>query len=238
MLSSSASARTFRDNVLLSTSTALTAGMTNVAGVMACYAFTSNVTGHTAAFAQHMLRANWFEMIITITWILLFMLGAFTAHFLIRSFADRSAHFAHSLPIIIEAILLLSIGIYGVQYHNETEVETTIITCILLFGMGLQNSAVSLISGSGIKTSHLTGLLTDLGADVSEWLHPKTPRPESLKKKLHLRFSILFCYIAGAFIGGWLFINFSFTTFSIIAAILTLIIVYDFSKIHSDKNAR
>ena len=238
MLSQSAEERTFKSNLVLSSFTAFTAGMTNVAGIMACYTVTANVTGHTAAFAKHMLERNWFEMFIVLMWIFMFMLGAFIAHFFIRSFAYKGSYVAHALPIIFEALILLSVSVYGMLLFDETETETILITAMLLLSMGVQNSAVSVISGSGIKTSHLTGLLTDLGSDVSEWLHPKTPRPGSLKRKLQLRFTILFCYIIGALIGGILFLKISFITFSIITAVLLLIVLYDLSKMQLQKNKK
>ncbi len=238
MLNQITEERTFKSNLLLSSFTAFTAGMTNVAGIMACYTVTANVTGHTAAFAKHMLERNWFEMFIVLMWIFMFMFGAFIAHFLIRSLTHKGPYVAHAFPIIFEALILLSVSVYGMLLFDETETETILITAMLLLSMGVQNSAVSVISGSGIKTSHLTGLLTDLGSDISEWLHPKTPRPVSLKRKLQLRFTILFCYIIGALTGGILFLKISFITFSIITAILLLIVLYDLSKMQLQKNKK
>src|SRR6266542_5423038 len=113
MLSQSAEECTFKSNLVLSSFTAFTAGMTNVAGIMACHTVTANVTGHTAAFAKHMLERNWFEMFIVLMWIFIFMLGAFIAHFFIRSFAHKGSYVSYALPIIFAALILLSVSLFG-----------------------------------------------------------------------------------------------------------------------------
>ena len=227
MLSQSAAQRTFKSNLLLAIVTAFTAGMTNTAGVMACYSFTTNVTGHTAAFAGQMIKGNSFEILVIFMWIFLFLLGAGIAHFLIRSFEYKGPHFANAMPLILEMLLFTAVGFYGTFYTDETTRQTELITGALLLAMGIQNSAVSTISNTGIKTSHLTGLFTDLGADIAEWFHPKTNRPPVLKQKLLLRFSILFFYLLGALAGGFCYGIFSFGAFYIIAGIVLLIILFD-----------
>jgi uncharacterized membrane protein YoaK (UPF0700 family) len=237
MLQQSKEHRTLKNNLLLAASTALAAGMTNVAGMMACYSFTSNVTGHSAAFAQHLVKGNWFDVLIALTWLFMFFTGAFTSNFIIQSVKNKSAYLAHSIPLIIEIIIIATIGVYGI-FNNETEMQTEAIAAALLFAMGLQNSTVSTISGGSIKTSHLTGLFTDLGGEVSEWLHPKTEKTDALRNKLRLRFSILLPYLIGAFLGGFFYINFNFHAFFIIAIVLFFIVFYDLIKLFRNKIVR
>ena len=227
MLSQFREQRSFNNNLVLACVTACTAGMTNIAGAMACYAFTSNVTGHAVHFARHMLTGNFFEMFVMIGWLLMFILGAGIAHFLIRSYEFNGPYFAHALPIFIVLCLLVFVGIYGHYINENSDRDVLIISAILLFSMGVQNSAVNTISDGKIKTSHLTGVSTDLGADLSEWLHPKTFNTPQLAQKIQLRASILLLYISGAVVGGWMYTKIKFVTFYIIAIALLLIIVYD-----------
>src|ERR1043166_6317487 len=104
--------------------------------------------------------------------------------------------------------------------------------------MGMQNSAVNVISEGKVKTSHLTGLFTDLGAELSEWLHPKTGKPRHLAEKIQLRTFILGFYIFGALIGGLLFMKISFSTFYAIAASLLILVFYDFAAMRMKRNDR
>lgn len=241
MLHQSTKERTFKNNLLLAASTALVAGMTNVAGALACFSFTANITGHAATFAKHVASNNWFELGIVLFWLFMFFAGAFIANFLIKTFEYKGAYKAHALPLIIEIFLMIFIAVYGISNSDETELYTETLAASLLFAMGLQNSTVSTITGGSVKTSHLTGLFTDFGSEVSEWLHPKIERTQVLKNKLRLRVAILFNYILGGIAGGVLFAQFSFYAFFAVAIILFFILCYDVIKMNwlkkiSDKN--
>jgi uncharacterized membrane protein YoaK (UPF0700 family) len=228
--------RNFKNNILLASFTAWTAGMTNIAGVMACYAFTSNVTGHAVHFAKHMLTGDYFEMFVVFSWLMMFIIGAGIAHFLIRSYEYKGPYFAHALPIVVVFFLLIFIGVFGYHMHEDSESDILILSLALLLTMGMQNSAVNTISEGKIKTSHLTGLFTDLGAELSEWIHPKTGRPKQLAEKIQLRASILGFYMLGALIGGWLFVKINFSTFYAIAATLLILVFYDFAAAAAKRN--
>ncbi len=235
MLGQLHSERSFKSNLMLACFTAFTAGMTNIAGVMACYAFTSNVTGHAVNFAQHMLKGNFFEMFVVIGWLLMFIIGAGIAHFLIRSYEYKGPYFAHALPIVVVLCLLIFIGMYGYHFHEDSEKDILILSFVLLLTMGMQNSAVNTISDGKIKTSHLTGLFTDLGAELSEWLHPKTSSSPQLIQKIQVRTSILFFYIIGALVGGWLYTKIHFATFYTIAGTLVILVTYDIFAARADE---
>ncbi len=222
--------RSYKNNFQLASITAVTAGMTNVAGAMACYLFTANVTGHVANFAQHLLRDKWFEMLTALAALSMFFLGAFVASFLARSFEHKGAYKAFALPFIIEIIMLVLIGLYGMANNNQAEYYTELLAAGLLFSMGLQNSIVTVITGGSIKTSHMTGLFTDLGAELAEWLHPNTPKTYALKNKLRLRITILANYVFGGLAGGIIFIRYNFIAFFCIDLLLLYILLYDAIK--------
>ncbi|XHR93118.1 DUF1275 family protein [Mucilaginibacter sp. UC70_90] len=82
--------RTLKENLMLASSTAFVAGVTNVAGMLAFLAFTSNITGHVANLAQHIVQQNYHQMIIFLVWLLMFFVGAFVSSFIVRSFDDKS----------------------------------------------------------------------------------------------------------------------------------------------------
>jgi len=133
--------RNFRNDIMLASFTATTAGMTNIAGVMACYAFTSNVTGHAVHFAKHMLTGNFFEMLVVFGWMMTFIFGAGFAHFLIRFYEYKGPYFAHSLPIIV--VLLLfggGGGYYGYSRYGGRGaggiVGTVLIVLLVIWLLG------------------------------------------------------------------------------------------------------
>jgi len=147
MLRQSKTERTLRGNLLLASSTAMVSGITNVAGVVAFLAFTSNITGHVANLARHMVEQNLWEILIFAIWLGMFFFGAFLATYIVRTYEGRSYYKAHSIPIIIETVILLFVAIYGHNFYKETQTEREIVIAAILFAMGLQNSLVSTTPG-------------------------------------------------------------------------------------------
>ena len=238
MLRQSKEDRTLKQNLLLASSTAFVSGVTNVAGMVAFLAFTSNITGHVANLAKHIVEQNFRQIIVFVIWLLLFFAGAFLSNFIVRSLERKSRYRAHSTPIIIEIILLLFVAVYGHNFYKETDLEREIVIGVIIFSMGLQNNMVSTLSGGLIKSSHLTGLFTDLGGDVAELLHPKSEENIAVKHRIYIRFTILGFYFLGGLAGGYFFDDYGFAIFYFIPMILLTILYYDLSPIALHKVSR
>lgn len=238
MLRNSQGDRSFSENMMLASSTAFVSGVVNVAGMIGFLAFTSNVTGHVANLANHIVKQNFHEIIIFLVWLLMFFSGAFVSSFVIRSLEHKSYYTAHSIPVILEIILLLFVAVYGRHFYDETQPEREQIIAVLLFAIGLQNNLVSTVSGGLIKSSHLTGLFTDLGGEVAEWFHPKTGRPQKVKEKILIRLTILSFYVIGGIAGGFFFNLFDFAIFYFVPLVLLTILYYDLSPVALHKLGR
>lgn len=216
---------------MLAATTASASGITNVASVIAFFAFTSNVTGHVAIFAEELVKGHLHQVYIVMVWLILFLFGAFLANYLISSIVKKGRYLSHTAPILIEIMVLFVIAIYGHYYYEETLLETEYLVGGLLFCMGLQNGMVSTISGGIVKTTHVTGLFTDLGAEISQWVHPITPRSKVLKDRLTLRLTILGFYLAGGLVGGWFFLKYDFLAFFLVILILIFVAYYDMTRV-------
>ena len=231
MLRKAKEERTLKDNLMLASSTAFVAGMTNVAGVIAFLSFTSNITGHVAMLARKIVNKEHHDVLVYTLWLLLFLLGAFTANFITKSYSKRGSYRAHAVPIFIEVIILFVVAVYGHNYYTETQLERELIIGTMLFSMGLQNGLVSTISGGLVKTTHLTGLFTDLGGELSEYLHAAKGQAGAIKQKLMIRLTILCFYLIGGILGGYFFERYDFRIFYFIPFILLTILYYDISAV-------
>ncbi|MES2062776.1 MAG: YoaK family protein [Bacteroidota bacterium] len=219
--------RTLKHNLMLASSSAFVAGITDVVGLLAFLAFTSNITGHVANLAKNILQQNFQSIILFAVWLVMFMIGAFVSNFIVQSLKHKSIYRAHSAPIILEIVILLFVAIYGHNFYNETQQEREIVIGALLFAMGLQNGLVSNISGGLIKSTHLTGLFTDLGSELADWMHPFTRKSEEVKNKIYVRVTILAFFIFGGLIGGYFFNLYEFKVFYFVPVILLTILYYD-----------
>jgi uncharacterized membrane protein YoaK (UPF0700 family) len=221
--------RTYWHNVKLASLLGVTAGFVNAAGFLAFSVLTTNVTGHAALFAERIALQDWKTARVIALWMFLFLAGAFISS-LIVSRVGRNQRFSYVIPILIEMLILLAVALGGYQYSHSL-VSKEIFAGSLLFAMGLQNSLVSIVSGSVVRTTHLTGTFTDLGIELAQVIQKGGADNSALKSGIKLRLAIIFFFMCGALSGAYLFRYMSFYAFMAPAAILLFTLVYDVYRI-------
>jgi uncharacterized membrane protein YoaK (UPF0700 family) len=222
--------RTYNHNVKLAALLCVTAGFVNAAGFLAFTVLTTNVTGHAALFAESIAMQNWQTMRVVALWMFLFLMGAFISS-LIVSMIGRNQRFSYVIPILIELIILLIVGLTGHHYDGSLVVRE-VYAGSLLFVMGLQNSLVSMISGSVVRTTHLTGTFTDLGIELAQVIQKSNRSNLVLRSRIKLRTAIIFYFLFGAVSGAYLFSRFHFNAFFLPVAVLLYALLYDVFRIN------
>ena len=221
--------RTYQHNVKLASLLGITAGFVNAAGFLGFSVLTTNVTGHAALFAEQIALQNWETARIIALWMFLFLAGAFISS-LIVSRIGKNQQYSYVIPILIETTILISVALLGYKYDHSL-VAKEIFAGSLLFAMGLQNALVSMVSGSVVRTTHLTGTFTDLGIELAQFIKNKPEENKVLKPRIKLRMAIIFFFMCGALGGAWLFRSFSFYSFFIPVIILVYTLIYDVFRI-------
>jgi uncharacterized membrane protein YoaK (UPF0700 family) len=232
MLRNYSNSRTLGDNIRLGTLTAFTAGTINIASLLIFLSFTSNVTGHYAILAAEISKANWAQVAVVGLWIFLFFFGGFVSNFIVINFNKKSKYFAHAMPLILEIVCLLFVGIYGQFYYRKTLEETEYLVAVMLFATGLQNGLTASISNFSVKTTHLTGTTTDLGILFSMFTQKKFRKNGELVGRAKLLMSIMLAYVLGAVFSGLTYYYLEFRVFYVISLCLLVVIGYDAYKIH------
>ncbi|GAA0879470.1 hypothetical protein GCM10009119_24380 [Algoriphagus jejuensis] len=222
--------RTNRENVQLGALTAFSAGMVNVISVIIFFAFTSNVTGHFAILAGEISKGNWYQALVVFGWIGLFFLGNFTSNIIVINFHKERAYLAHALPIVLEICCLLAVGTYIQYFYRETLLETELMVSLMLFAMGIQNGLTATISNAAVKTTHLTGLTTDLGILTSMFTKKEFREKPELRDKMKLLLTIMTSYLAGGICAGYIYLTIAYNVFYIVCVFLLIVIGYDFYR--------
>jgi len=228
--------RTNADNLKLGTLTAFSAGMVNVLSLIIFFSFTSNVTGHYAILAQEIAKQNWIQACVVFLWIFLFFAGSMVSNLLIihgNKYFGR--HLSHAIPIILETICILYTGIYLQYFYTESLYETELLVALLLLAMGLQNGLTASISNSSVKTTHLTGLTTDLAINLSMMTKESFRKDPKVRAKGKLLFFIMIFYMMGAIFSGLLYYEIKYYTFYIVCCVLCFIMLYDYYKLSITK---
>lgn len=235
MLRKYSNSRTLADNIRLGVLTAFVAGMVNVASFMIFLSFSSNVTGYYAILAAEIVKGNYHQFLIVGSWIFFYFFGSFTSNLIIIHFNSKNRYLAHAIPVILEAICLLSVGIYGDLFYRETLKETEILLSLMIFAMGLQNGLTASISNFAVKTTHLTGATTDLGILLSMFTKKQYRNSPELVGKAKLVLSITLSFTTGAIVSGFIYQVIMFKIFYVVCACLAVVIGYDLYKLQITK---
>src|SRR5690606_26439106 len=106
---------------------------------------------------------------------------------------------------------------------------------ILLYAMGLQNGIVSVVSGKVVRTTHLTGMVTDLGLSLGKLLMKKG-NLVFVKRNITLSFAIITSFITGGIASAFLTVSYSEKVLYIPIILLICILIYDFKTIEKSIN--
>lgn len=222
--------RTSKHNLRLATLLSFVAGIVNITGVLSVKTLTTNVTGHFAFFAEEVTRHNYQAAFVFLIYTLFFLAGSFVSNFLAEFVSIKNSDLFHVAPITIEIAILISLGLFGMQtnFHLFDGKWTAF---GLLFAMGIQNSLVTKISQSTVRTTHLTGLFTDLGIELSQlFFYKKQEERKILKTSIYLRLSIISFFFLGCFMGGFIYGFLALKTLFIAVFFLFVALYYDYIR--------
>src|SRR5690554_1236506 len=219
--------RTMKDNLRIAIVLSFVAGIVNVTGYLYLKQLTTNVTGHFALFINEVANLEYWRGYIYLLYILSFLLGSFISSFLIEFFRNNKRLNVYVIPILIESFILTFVAVMAnlviFDYPN-------LIACLLLFSMGLQNSYVTKVSDAVVRTTHLTGLFTDLGIELSYLFFKRThSNRKKIKASIRLRIYIISFFFIGGLLGGFIYSVLDFQMYTLILGAFALIInlLYD-----------
>ena len=178
---------------------ALVAGYVNSAGLLLFGTFTSHVTGNIGQIGFRVINGELTLAAYAFLLVFSFFVGAVFATLIARSSAFTQWTSAHCMVESAEGVLLLA----PLIFLHAPELQAS----LLALAMGMQNSLIKQISGARIRTSHMTGIVTDLGIETAKCVvRSSNFQPKALK----LLVTLLLAFITGAFLGAFAARAFSF----------------------------
>ncbi len=183
---------------------AFVAGAANAGGFLAVAQYTSHMTGIVSAMADHLALGEFRAYLTGFGALLSFMGGAACSAILVNFGRQHRLHSEFALPLVLEALLLLCFGFLGEQLSRIAGLFVPMTVMLLSFIMGLQNALVTKISRAEIRTTHVTGLVTDIGIELGKAIyglgaqsdHPTPVRANGARMRILLTLAVSF------FLGG------------------------------------
>jgi uncharacterized membrane protein YoaK (UPF0700 family) len=222
--------RTERSNLHLGMSLAFVAGATNAGGFLAVGQYTSHMTGIISTMADDIVLGNLALAAIAFASLTSFLIGAATSAILINWTRRRKKRSEFAFPLLIEALLLLFFGLAGANLHARVGALVPITILLLCFIMGLQNAIITKLSSAVIRTTHVTGLITDIGIELGKLFywnrsseHFPNDEVRANRKRLKIHLLLVGCFFCGGLLGAISFKNFGFI--SVVPLALLLLVV-------------
>ncbi|ELA08676.1 hypothetical protein MOMA_08961 [Moraxella macacae 0408225] len=168
----------------------------------------SHVTGNVSLFATAIANSDYKMLFMVCAVLLSFLAGSVISGFVVGN-TDLKEGRRYGLTLCIETVLLI-VSLILFYRHSFLGHFFATMAC------GLQNSMVATYKGTGIRTTHLTGLTSDMGASIGNWLAKR----KTDKKMVMFQAMIWYCFCGGGVIGAILYVKIGY-----LALILPIIIV-------------
>lgn len=147
------------------------AGAINAGGFLAVRQYTSHMSGIVSAMADN-LALNAASLVLPgLGALLSFLAGAACSAIIVNYARRRRLHGEYALPLLLEAVLLLGFGVLGARLADIAGLFVPLTVMLLCFIMGLQNALITKISRAEIRTTHLTGIVTDIGIELGKMVY-------------------------------------------------------------------
>jgi uncharacterized membrane protein YoaK (UPF0700 family) len=192
--------RTAQGNAQLGWTLAFVAGAINAGGFLAVQQYTSHMTGMVSAAADGLVLGSLQPLLTAIGALLSFIAGAACTSLLVHLGRRRAARSVFALPLLLEAGCLVAFGALGASLTALDGFFVPAAVALLCFTMGLQNALITKVSRAEIRTTHVTGIVTDLGIELGR-LAVGLAQPA----KLRLLGGLLLAFAVGGLVGAWAF---------------------------------
>ncbi|MBC8055945.1 MAG: DUF1275 domain-containing protein [Rhizobiales bacterium] len=195
--------RTARANQHLGVALAFVAGATNAGGFLAVQQYTSHMTGIVSEMADSIALGTYGVVLTGVGGLTSFVLGAACCALMVNYARRQQMQSEYALPLLSEAGLLLCFGMLGARLSNVDGLFVPMTVMLLCFIMGLQNAVITKISRSEIRTTHITGIVTDIGIELGRLVYWNAAnmqaRPPVVADRARLR---LLCVLLASFFLG------------------------------------
>jgi len=197
-------------------------GYINVAGLLTVHIFVSHITGFSAHFSTQIVDGDFMKALYFVLVPFFFLLGAFFSSIFteVRKKNQKPPVYIHILSVLSLLFLLVSIlgvgGFFGEFGEPFANFRDFVLLSLLAFSCGSQNAIFTHYSKSIIRTTHLTGLTTDLGIGLAKYFVSKDREEDRINK---IRIDLILSFVVGSLVAAYVFPKIKFYGFLLPAVI-------------------
>ena len=173
---------------------AVNAGMINVLGLMTVlHQAISHMTGNVSLLAINLVQGQWESFLYALAIITSYVLGSMYSGLILANSHFRLGR-RYGLPLSLVAFFILLCWLCLPHWPRYALLWAAV-------AMGLQNAMISHYQGAIIRTTHLSGVLTDLGLALGYYLRGLSAG----RRRVILHLLILFGFLIGGIIASLIY---------------------------------
>jgi uncharacterized membrane protein YoaK (UPF0700 family) len=204
---------------------AFIAGTVNVVGLLGFeHQAITHLTGNTSLLAEALATSNRSAAFHFATLIGSFVAGAVISGFIIQDSALQLGHRYGFALLLVSFLLFASVPLLT----HESAIGMYTAAC----AMGLQNAMMSTYSGAVVRTTHVSGMFTDLGIYLG---HALRGLPVDTRR-IRLCLLVISGFLCGGIAGAWVFRLFGFEALLLPASLTAVVsIAYGLFRFRKDR---
>lgn len=203
------------------------AGVLNSVGFVAVGFYTSHMTGITASVADQLVLGGTRLVGLGVVSIIFFLLGAMACAIQFNWARRRARGDRFALVLLSEAVLVLVVG--GLADEVTWEHREWLLVAVLCFVMGQQNALITKVSDATIRTTHVTGMVTDIGIELGKLsYHNRMADVDPVRgdrAKLLMLTALVGLFFTGGLVGAAGYLALGFVVLLVPAGLLLLVAV-------------
>lgn len=230
-----------KSNVAIWLSMAFQAGAINTGGYLSCHRFVSHVTGFGTLVGTEAATGKLVPSLGMLAVPGFFIGGSMLSAFFVDRRIQTNRRPLYPIVMFLILSLTLAVAVFGTlgyfgKFGAPIMTKDYLLLAALCLACGIQNGTITSAFGAIIRTTHLTGITTDLGIGVVRILtqsHKIQPRTNEIRANW-MRAGLIVFFTLGSFISAYVYIHAEYWGFLIPCGIAT--ILFFWSLIHFKQN--
>lgn len=194
--------RSSGNDLVLATFLAMIAGAANAGGFFALGQYTSHMTGYLSQLADNIAILQFKAIFVSALAISAFISGAGFSTILINWARSHAGRQQYAWPLVIQGGFMVCFSWGGIF---SSEIGRLFSLACLCFIMGMQNATITKISSARIRTTHATGMVTDIGIELGRlvfgFIRPSYGVRVD-KRKLRILLQLVIAFLLGGIVGA------------------------------------
>jgi uncharacterized membrane protein YoaK (UPF0700 family) len=217
-------ARSHTEDRCLALVLATAAGILNAMALGAFGFLPSHMSGNASQMSTEVVSSDTYGLLFLAALLSAFVIGSTLAR--VAVVVGQKLRTIFCLILLVEGVALTAVSVFELLFYSTRFNEEVLIA--LGFLMGVHNATSTQLSNGRVRSTHVTGTLTDAGIALGSFLSSLVARGEATdrracRKQLYTHLTTIFSFLTGCVVGFVLFNLFGFKAMLGLGVVLMIV---------------